>query len=300
MTEPSDVLRELQRGLLLARRRRAGSAPLALLRLAREGAGWRLEASFGGHPPAVVLRPGAGTLRFGASGFLVGVFDDVEFTTSRLVLGPGETLVLYTDGVTDAQNGDAHFGEERLMDLLEVLGPRSGPARARRAGRDPGLPGPAPGRHRDARRARADGAASQLTPPPRSAVQADRHGLHAVDDRLGVVGELLGRARRGRGRGSAGPGRGTPPAAPSGPARRRRSGGSRSRTPGGTTVGARRVEPVARGVGARVAVGRRAGAPSRRSPCGSCARRRRRRAWRSAGRRPARPRGGAAAPRRSA
>ena len=35
--------------------------------------------------------------------------------------------MLYTDGVTDAQNGDAHFGEERLMDLLEVLGPHPDP-----------------------------------------------------------------------------------------------------------------------------------------------------------------------------
>jgi len=121
MAEPSDVLRELN-SLLLARDV-SRFCTLALLRLARVGAGWRLEASFGGHPPAVVLRPGARSLRFGASGFLVGVFDDVEFTTSRLVLGPGESLVLYTDGVTDAQNGDAHFGEERLMDLLEVLGP---------------------------------------------------------------------------------------------------------------------------------------------------------------------------------
>ncbi len=123
VAEPSEVLRQLN-SLLLARD--VGRfCTLALLRLAREGAGWRLEASFGGHPPAVVLRPGTGTLRFGASGFLVGVFDDVEFTTSRLVLGPGESLVLYTDGVTDAQNGDAHFGEERLMDLLEDLGPHA-------------------------------------------------------------------------------------------------------------------------------------------------------------------------------
>ena len=82
-----------------------------------------MEGSFGGHPPAVVLRPAAGTLRFGVSGFLMGVFDDVEFTTSNLVLGPGESLVLYTDGVTDAQSGDAHFGEDRLMHLLEGLGP---------------------------------------------------------------------------------------------------------------------------------------------------------------------------------
>jgi sigma-B regulation protein RsbU (phosphoserine phosphatase) len=122
VAEPSEVLRQLN-SLLLARD--VGRfCTLALLRLAREGGGWRLEASFGGHPPAVVLRPGAGTLRFGASGFLVGVFDDVEFTTSRLVLATGESLVLYTDGVTDAQNGDAHFGEERLMDLLEDLGPQ--------------------------------------------------------------------------------------------------------------------------------------------------------------------------------
>ncbi|HEU4355633.1 MAG TPA: PP2C family protein-serine/threonine phosphatase, partial [Actinomycetota bacterium] len=36
-------------------------------------------------------------------------------------LGPGDALVLYTDGVTDERSGDDEFGEQRLMDLLATL-----------------------------------------------------------------------------------------------------------------------------------------------------------------------------------
>ena len=82
--------------------------------------------------------------------------------------------------------------------------------------------------------------------------------LHAVHDDSGAVVEVRGSVRRGAGRGSAGPARGTPSAAPSGPARRRRSGGSRSRTPGATPLARGEVELVAGGVarGSRLAAGR--------------------------------------------
>jgi serine phosphatase RsbU (regulator of sigma subunit) len=60
---------------------------------------------------------------FGSAGSLVGVFDQVAFTTTRRFLGPGETLVLYTDGVIDAANGGDHFGEDRLLARIEASSP---------------------------------------------------------------------------------------------------------------------------------------------------------------------------------
>jgi phosphoserine phosphatase RsbU/P len=123
--DPSEVLGELNAILL------AHDTPrfctLVLLRLVVDGSGWRVDASFGGHPPAVVRRGSGDTEAIGAPGSLVGLFDDARFATSRLELAPGDCLVLYTDGVTEARNGDAHFGEQRLIDRIEALG--SDPAR---------------------------------------------------------------------------------------------------------------------------------------------------------------------------
>ena len=46
----------------------------------------------------------------------------LPFTETRDVLNPGDTLVLYSDGLTDAQNADGEeFGEARLHDLLRSL-----------------------------------------------------------------------------------------------------------------------------------------------------------------------------------
>jgi len=49
------------------------------------------------------------------AGFPVGMFDDSSYDELRLVLSPGDILVLYSDGVTDTQNSSAQFyGWQRL------------------------------------------------------------------------------------------------------------------------------------------------------------------------------------------
>jgi serine phosphatase RsbU (regulator of sigma subunit) len=55
------------------------------------------------------------------SGFLVGVMDDACFTDGALQLGIGESLVVYTDGVTESCNAQMEmFGEERLRAIVET------------------------------------------------------------------------------------------------------------------------------------------------------------------------------------
>jgi sigma-B regulation protein RsbU (phosphoserine phosphatase) len=50
---------------------------------------------------------------------VLGVFDDAELGDGSLRLMPGEALVLYTDGVTEARSPDGEFfGDERLRRLL--------------------------------------------------------------------------------------------------------------------------------------------------------------------------------------
>jgi phosphoserine phosphatase RsbU/P len=79
-----------------------------------------VEFASGGHPPPVIVRPGnPARLAFEMGDPLVGAFPAVAFTPRRFALEPGDLLVAYTDGVTEALAPDgAQFGEERLLDLL--------------------------------------------------------------------------------------------------------------------------------------------------------------------------------------
>jgi serine phosphatase RsbU (regulator of sigma subunit)/catechol 2,3-dioxygenase-like lactoylglutathione lyase family enzyme len=77
----------------------------------------RLRYSNCGHPPALLLHGDDGLERLGATCTVVGLFDKWECTLEERELAPGDTILLYTDGVTEAVNGDGEeFGEERLLE----------------------------------------------------------------------------------------------------------------------------------------------------------------------------------------
>ncbi len=69
-------------------------------------------------------RPAQGSnsvLRLEGSGTVLGMFPDGAYAEERLLLEPGDTLVVYTDGVTEAQdNRGREFGEERLTDVVRA------------------------------------------------------------------------------------------------------------------------------------------------------------------------------------
>jgi serine phosphatase RsbU (regulator of sigma subunit) len=78
-----------------------------------------IDVSRAGHPAPLLLRPDGPVEEVGCTGRALGVFDDAELGDSSLRIMPGEALVLYTDGVTEARSPDGDFfGEERLRDLL--------------------------------------------------------------------------------------------------------------------------------------------------------------------------------------
>ncbi|MFD9545616.1 PP2C family protein-serine/threonine phosphatase [Streptomyces sp. NPDC060022] len=73
----------------------------------------------GGHPPALLLRAD-GTADFLATpgGLLVGILPDAHFAPAATTLAPGDTLLLYTDGLTEARTGEARtsmYGDEALQ-----------------------------------------------------------------------------------------------------------------------------------------------------------------------------------------
>lgn len=86
-----------------------------------------LTYSNGGHNLPFVWRareaPENGHTFLDTDGMLIGVLDDVFYEERTMELRPGDVLVLYTDGVTEAKNeGGEQFGEERLYRVVEEKG----------------------------------------------------------------------------------------------------------------------------------------------------------------------------------
>ena len=76
----------------------------------------------GGHnPPLVIRADGAPVERLPwAKGPIVGTFPNATFEEKEITLGRGDTLFLYTDGVTEAMNNDGElFGEPRTAEELD-------------------------------------------------------------------------------------------------------------------------------------------------------------------------------------
>jgi GAF domain-containing protein len=73
-----------------------------------------------GHP-LPLLRRGDQVMPVGRTSPLLGLYEDAEFITIRLPILPGDQLLLYTDGVTDAPGRTERFGEERLIEALRTL-----------------------------------------------------------------------------------------------------------------------------------------------------------------------------------
>ncbi len=76
-----------------------------------------------GHNPPYLLRRNNVVEALPLSqNFIVGVFDDFVYTNSTLTLEPGDALILYTDGVTEAFNeGKQQFGEKGLEKTLKSV-----------------------------------------------------------------------------------------------------------------------------------------------------------------------------------
>ncbi|MDX6697346.1 MAG: hypothetical protein QOE65_743 [Solirubrobacteraceae bacterium] len=98
---PSRVLRSLN-DAMVRQRDDDQFCTVAFGRLERNGAGARFTVSCGGHPMPMVLRTDGGVDTVGRPGTLLGVTPDPHLEDDSVTLAPGDALVLYTDGVTDA------------------------------------------------------------------------------------------------------------------------------------------------------------------------------------------------------
>jgi sigma-B regulation protein RsbU (phosphoserine phosphatase) len=81
-----------------------------------------LEFINAGHPSPMLLRRGVPEEPFTEGSYPVGLVPDAEYTAACLKLEPGDTLILFSDGVTEAMDPDDElFGVPRLKKALMGL-----------------------------------------------------------------------------------------------------------------------------------------------------------------------------------
>ena len=72
-----------------------------------------------GHPPALLVRASGEVERLAAGGLPLGPFPNARYTAGLSKIGPGDTLVIYTDGITEAHGvGETEFELDRLEELV--------------------------------------------------------------------------------------------------------------------------------------------------------------------------------------
>src|SRR5262249_37482215 len=117
VSRPSDVLRMVNEELRTSDHDRFCTALYG--RLDPAASGIRVTLACGGHPPPLVRRASGEVDALRAHGPLLGVFGAAEFPEITLDLQPGDTLLLYTDGLIER---NPHVeGDAALRALLASL-----------------------------------------------------------------------------------------------------------------------------------------------------------------------------------
>ncbi|HEX6247389.1 MAG TPA: GAF domain-containing SpoIIE family protein phosphatase [Nocardioidaceae bacterium] len=79
-----------------------------------------LSVAAAGHPQPYVLRADGGLDVVETGGTVLGLFDTHDYDETEVVLHPGDTCLLFTDGVLEAPGYTEQFGEERFHRVLEA------------------------------------------------------------------------------------------------------------------------------------------------------------------------------------
>jgi serine phosphatase RsbU (regulator of sigma subunit) len=123
--DPEDVLRTLNTALLAsvpeADAERFCTALLGIVTPYGDGVAVRLAG--GGHPPALVRRTGGTVETAWVGGSLLGLFASADVDAIRVVLHPGDTLVLVTDGVLEARREGDMFDAAGLEHAVSSSDP---------------------------------------------------------------------------------------------------------------------------------------------------------------------------------
>jgi serine phosphatase RsbU (regulator of sigma subunit) len=122
-TQPQEVLNRVNQ-LLCEKSLPFQFVTLFLFLLSPQGMGQFISA---GHNPAYLFRSATGKIEelvSDAHSYVLGIVDSASYQTRTLHLYKGDILVVYSDGLTDAQNQQEEmFGEERLLKIIQQEAP---------------------------------------------------------------------------------------------------------------------------------------------------------------------------------
>ena len=99
-----------------ALRERSGLSLCSALCVRLEGDGFLMSSA--GHPPPLLVRDDGRIREIGGSGPILGGWEDSIWEDREIRVAPDETLLMYTDGVTDTRGETERFGAGRLRRLL--------------------------------------------------------------------------------------------------------------------------------------------------------------------------------------
>jgi stage II sporulation SpoE-like protein/GAF domain-containing protein len=102
-------------------------ATVLLAHIETLGARIEVRIATAGHPPALLARAGGSVEEAGRCGTLLGVFADPAIHDVTVLLEPGDTLALYTDGLVDAHAPGRRVGARELLEALARTSPASAP-----------------------------------------------------------------------------------------------------------------------------------------------------------------------------
>ncbi|HEY3764702.1 MAG TPA: PP2C family protein-serine/threonine phosphatase, partial [Gaiellales bacterium] len=121
---PAEVLRALNDAVI----RRAGNGQFCTVAHAYAtpiDGGFVVTLASGGHPLPFIIRADGSVEQPGRPGTLLGILPEIRVFEHRTVLRPGDTIVMWTDGVSDRRGDGELFGEDRLRAVLVANAGRS-------------------------------------------------------------------------------------------------------------------------------------------------------------------------------
>ncbi|MFD3813700.1 PP2C family protein-serine/threonine phosphatase [Streptomyces rubiginosohelvolus] len=119
-TDPGTALSRLNRALRQEGASRFLTAVVVTMTPRADGT-VRLTTCSAGHPRPLVLRADGSIGEVVSGGLLLGILDDVSYDSHEDSLAPGDTLVLFTDGLTESREADGTYFESVLPGRLAAL-----------------------------------------------------------------------------------------------------------------------------------------------------------------------------------
>jgi len=121
-TRPDYVLRVANRRILMDADPDASMFVTVFYGILDPVSGTLTYCNAGHNPPYLLSAPHGDTVRLlGKTGMALGVVENATWEQAAVPMAPGDVLVLYTDGVTDAENEQGtFFGQERLLEVLRT------------------------------------------------------------------------------------------------------------------------------------------------------------------------------------